>query len=30
MEEIIKAQRIRLLEDIDKDYYKMLKSTIQM
>lgn len=24
------AQRIQLLSDIDKDYYKMLKSTIQM
>jgi nitrate reductase beta subunit len=29
-ESVIKAQRIKLLEDVDKDYYKILKNTIKM
>jgi hypothetical protein len=28
--ESIKAKRIKLLEGIDTDYYKMIKSTIKM
>lgn len=30
VKESIKAKRIKLLEGIDTDYYKMIKSTIKM